>query len=312
MVRKVIVLGSINIDLVISVDRLPKIGETILGNQIDYMIGGKGSNQAVACSRIGRPVTMLGKVGKDTFGNTLLEHLSREKVITDRIVQESSLFSGMASIFKYQGNNSIVVIAGANEVVDSEYLRKNLDVFNKGDVLLCQLEIPIDTVKEAFIEAKKRGLTTILNPAPYHPRTAELLPFTDIITPNETEAAELFNTSFDSSDDEAIETLIKDFCKKNTLEIIVTRGENGVSFSNLEHVYHQRSLSVPVIDTTGAGDTFNGILAGCLLDDKIDLNQAVNFATIGATLSVQKLGAQTAMPAWDEIINTALKKNENI
>ncbi|MFD1902321.1 ribokinase [Enterococcus termitis] len=184
--KKVVIVGSINMDMVMETDRLPKIGETLLGETIDYYVGGKGANQAVAASRVGAEVSLIGKIGNDTFGSKVYKHLENEQVDVSAVTYEENIFTGVASIFKLKEDNAIVVLPGANMLltdIDSELNEK----INTGDVLLTQLEIPVDTVKRSLQLAKNKGATTILNPAPYTEKVIEMLPFVDIITPNETE-----------------------------------------------------------------------------------------------------------------------------
>ena len=165
---KIAVLGSVNMDIVITTGRMPKIGETIIGDQIDYFVGGKGANQAVAAARFGGTTTFLGKIGQDTFGEKVYRHLSEEQLDVQSVAQEKNIFTGIASIFKLPQDNCITVISGANGLVDREYVDQIADKIIESDVLLVQIEIPVDTLRYALQLAKENGVTTLLNPAPYH------------------------------------------------------------------------------------------------------------------------------------------------
>ncbi|EOH99960.1 ribokinase [Enterococcus haemoperoxidus ATCC BAA-382] len=295
--NKVTVLGSINMDMVMETDRLPKVGETLLGDSINYYVGGKGANQAVAAARIGVDVALIGKIGDDTFGSKVYKHLEKEKVDVSAVTSEKNIFTGVASIFKLQEDNAIVVLPGANMLLGdiNEELNEKIKA---EDVLLTQLEIPIETVKKGLALAKDKGAITILNPAPYNESVIDMLPFVDIITPNETEFEGLLGHSI--TDTMQFEKEMLDWSKTNDTQLIVTRGGDGISYTAENNVITIPAEKVTVVDTTGAGDTFNGILAACLAKG-MTVSESVEISGKGATLSVTKLGAQTGMPTLTEI-----------
>lgn len=295
--NKVIVLGSINMDMVMETDRLPKVGETLLGETIDYYVGGKGANQAVAAARVGADVSLIGKIGGDTFGSKVYNHLKKEKVDVKAITSEKNIFTGVASIFKLKEDNAIVVLPGANMLLEDieEALREKLE---SKDIFLTQLEIPIATVKKGLKEAKKIGAVTILNPAPYDEKVLEMLPYVDIITPNETEFEGLLG--FELADNSQFEKEMLKWSTQNETQLIVTRGAQGISYTTENQVVTIPAAKIKVVDTTGAGDTFNGIFAACLAEG-ISIAEAVERSGKGASLSVTKLGAQTGMPTLAEI-----------
>ncbi|WP_207695346.1 ribokinase [Enterococcus sp. DIV0212c] len=295
--KKVIVLGSINMDMVMETDRLPKVGETLLGESIDYYVGGKGANQAVAAARVGANVSLIGKIGDDTFGSKVYKHLEREKVDVTAVTSEKNIFTGVASIFKLKEDNAIVVLPGANMLL-SDIADELNEKVNAQDVLLTQLEIPVETVKKGLALAKDKGAITILNPAPYNEAVIDMLPFVDIITPNETEFEGLLGYSI--TDPAQFEEEMLNWSLQNKTQLIVTRGGQGISYTTKNEVVTIAAEKVPVVDTTGAGDTFNGILAACLAKG-MTVSEAVKLSGKGATLSVTKLGAQTGMPTLAEI-----------
>ncbi|MBO0440562.1 ribokinase [Candidatus Enterococcus ikei] len=295
--KKVIVLGSINMDMVMETDRLPKVGETLLGESIDYYVGGKGANQAVAAARVGANVSLIGKIGDDTFGSKVYKHLEREKVDVTAVTSEKNIFTGVASIFKLKEDNAIVVLPGANMLL-SDIVDELNEKVNAQDVLLTQLEIPVETVKKGLASAKDKGAITILNPAPYNEAVIDMLPFVDIITPNETEFEGLLGYSI--TDPAQFEEEMLNWSLQNKTQLIVTRGGQGISYTTKNEVVTIAAEKVPVVDTTGAGDTFNGILAACLAKG-MTVSEAVKLSGKGATLSVTKLGAQTGMPTLAEI-----------
>lgn len=295
---KIVVLGSLNMDLVMGTDRLPQIGETILGESIDYMIGGKGSNQAVAASRMGNEVALLGCVGADTFGEKLLKHLEKETLDLSHVNRIENIFTGIANIFKLPEDNAIVVIPGANSLVDESYLMEHVRVIEEADVILCQLEIPIETVAKGFQIAKEQGKITILNPAPFNKKVLDLLPYVDVITPNETEFEGLIGRQLESDKD--LENAMRVWAKEHHTKLIVTRGSKGSSYVENDQLISLAAIKAESVDTTGAGDTFNGILAS-ELSLGVQMKEAVRMATTGASLSVTKFGAQTGMPTRYEV-----------
>jgi len=292
--NKVVVLGSSNMDIVISSDRLPQVGETIIGENINYFVGGKGANQAVAAKRAGANTTFLSKVGDDTFGEKILTHLQREGLDLKNVEQEKNLFTGIASIFKLPEDNCITVISGTNELIDKDYINRHNDIIKGADVLLVQLEIPISSVDYALKLAKSNGVTTVLNPAPFHEEVANLLENVDYLTPNETEFASLMKN------DLPIEVAMLDWQKNHETRLLVTRGEKGVSYVENGKVVTIPAFKMKVRDTTGAGDTFNGVLAGAISQGK-ELAESIRIANAASALSVTKLGAQTGMPDKEEI-----------
>lgn len=293
---EVIVVGSINIDMVMTADRLPKIGETILGGDMNYFMGGKGANQAVASARMGLPVKMYGSVGDDSFGEKALQHLTRETVDTSFIQIEKNIFTGLATIFSIDTDNSIVVLPGANMLLTIDQAFK--DEVDEKDVVLAQLEVPLKSVHQAFKFAREKQALTILNPAPYHEGFFEYIELIDMITPNETEFASMIGKEIHAKNIE--EEMVK-WTKEYDTTLIVTRGSEGVSYVEGDQVHTISSHQVQVRDTTGAGDTFNGILAS-MLAKNISLKEAVKLANYGAAISTTKIGAQSGMPTYEQLI----------
>lgn len=290
---KITVLGSINIDMVMETDRFPRVGETIMGNTMYYFMGGKGSNQAVAAARAGAAVSLRASVGGDTFGEKALAHLKDEGIDTTGISVVDNIFTGTASIFRIQRDNAIVVLPGAN------MLQKPLasESLTKDEILLTQLEIPLDSVRESLAAAKAKGITTILNPAPFNAAIVEMLDDIDIVTPNETEFEGMVGHPVADAD---IEVEMLKWAKSHDTRLIVTRGGQGVSFVEGDTVVTIPTIDVEVLDTTGAGDTFNGSLAAFLATGT-DFAEAVRQASIYASISTTKLGAQTGMPTPEEV-----------
>jgi ribokinase len=287
--EKITVIGSINMDLVTSTSQIPKVGETVLGNSFHTIPGGKGANQAVAAARLGADVTMIGCVGDDSFGNTLLEHLKYEGIDTDRIEISTTKSTGIATITLSDSDNSIIVVPGANSLVTSEIVNKNEDIIASSSLLLLQLEIPLESVIRAAELAKKHNVKIILNPAPIQKLPKELLDFVDYLIPNEYEQEFLF-ASFNGTEQELAK--LKEKC-------IVTKGSNGVVIYNPKELKIS-SFKVEAVDTTGAGDSFNGALAVALCEG-FDLLDACKFANAVGAISVTKLGAQSGMPTRNEV-----------
>ena len=290
--NKVVVLGSLNMDLVTTLARLPKVGETIIAKQLDYFVGGKGANQAVAASRVGGDVTMLGKIGCDTFGEKILNQLNQENLNLVNIEEDDQSFTGIAYVFKLPTDNCITVVAGANGMVDDTYVVAHADIITEANVLLMQLEIPISVVKQGLSIAKAAGLVTILNPAPFSAAVLDLLAQVDYLTPNELEFTSLLSDSLKAL---PFEEALLSFSEQYDTTMIVTRGAKGVAYVQDSQLLTVPTQEVAVSDTTGAGDTFNGILAQQLSRGE-SLANAISLATRGATYAITKFGAQTDMP----------------
>ena len=297
--KSVVVVGSLNMDLVMEVDRVPRIGETIKGEEMSYLIGGKGSNQAVAACRLGNEVKMIGCVGKDTFGDKILKHLKEEGVNVDGVRMDEATFTGIATIFKMENDNSIVVIPGANDFCNNDLIDKNIEIIKSADILITQLEIPIETVEYVLKIAKENGVKTILNPAPARKISKEILKNVDFITPNETEFEIISGKIFNNASE--LEEAMVYWQKENiSTRLVVTRGKDGSSYVEDNKVKTIKTIKVDVVDTTGAGDTFNGALAHGI-SHKFLMNEAVTFAGTAASLSVTEFGAQTGMPKFEEV-----------
>lgn len=296
----IIVVGSINMDLVVKTDEIPKIGETLLGKELLQIPGGKGANQAAAMGKLGKNIIMLGKVGRDNFGEDLLESLKESGVDTAYIEKEDSS-TGIAVInVDKEGNNNIVVIPGANGLVDETYLMKNEKVFQEAEAVVFQLEIPLETVKEGLSLAKKFGKTTILNPAPAMDLDDETIRNIDILAPNEHELGRLAKMKV--TDDESIIKASEILLKKGVQQIIVTLGSRGVFYINKERQEFFDAYKVKVVDTTGAGDSFIGGFVASYIENK-DIDKAIDFGQRTAALAIQKLGAQSSLPTREEVEN---------
>ncbi len=283
------VLGSINMDLVVRVPRFPAPGETLSGTSVAYHSGGKGANQAVAASRLGADVHFFGKVGDDAFGDRLVSDLRQNGVNVDAVERESDCATGLAFIWvNDNGENAIALAAGANGRVDGAYLNRHLNQIAEADFLLMQLEIPIQTVAEALKRLASNGPTVILDPAPAHGLAQLPLDRIDILTPNERELAAIAGTT-------DIDHASRQLLDRGVGHVICTLGDCGASwFSGKGARVHVTAPDVDVVDTTAAGDAFNGALAWAL--QACSLADAVNRAVIAGALATTVAGAQPSLP----------------
>ena len=287
--KRIAVLGSINMDMTVIADRIPGPGETLSGRDLRTVPGGKGANQAVAAARLGAEVTMFGCVGQDAFGERLVENLQREGVETRWIRRIADAPTGLAMITVAQGENAIVVIPGANDCVTPEYLDSVGDALLECDILLMQNEIPAETVRRAAAMARAAGRTVIWNPAPARPADAALIAAADYLTPNEHEVCALFPSM--GAGKEALRGALE----SHPGQLIVTLGSRGAAACDAAGPFIVPAIRARAVDTTGAGDTFNGAFA-CALARSMDFRGALKLAGTAAGLSVEKPGAQGGMP----------------
>ncbi len=293
-------LGSLNIDLVQRVQRFPQPGETVFGGDLHSYPGGKGANQAVAAARLGQAVAMIGQVGADAFAIPLLASLRSAGVSTD-LVRESALPTGAATILVGEdGQNSIVVSPGANAGLDPETVCSCLAEFGRGSVLLCQLESPFDTVERALRFASEHGIITILDPAPAHVACLGWLPHVDYLTPNETEAAHLLGLASPVVNAVEAARAATQLRQRGTKAVLLKLGSRGCFVSAADTAALVPAASVRAVDTTAAGDTFNGAFAVALIEG-LPLLDAVEFANAAAALSVTQRGAQNSIPSRSEV-----------
>ncbi|XWX02934.1 ribokinase [Aggregatilineales bacterium SYSU G02658] len=290
----ILIVGSINMDVVALAPHHPVPGETVLGTDLSYIPGGKGSNQAVAAARAGGRVRLLGRLGEDAFGEALLRFLQAEALNTQSVQRLSGIPTGVAIItVSASGENTIVVVPGANGRITPA----DVDALGiqRGDLVVSQLEIPFETVAHAFQQAKARGAATLLNPSPAAPLPEGLLANTDYLVLNEIELAYYAQQAV-TDDHAAVIAAAQRLRAHPQQTLIVTLGGRGVLVAAPSETVHEPAFRVTVVDTTGAGDCFTGALAVALSEGQ-PLAQAVHFANAAAALSVQVLGASASLPA---------------
>jgi ribokinase len=293
------VIGSLNMDLVTYVTRLPKIGETIMGKEFKQVPGGKGANQADAIAKLGVPVKMLGCVGEDIMSEMLLASLQQDGVDISKIERFNDVSTGIAAItVDSDGRNCIVVTPGANYRFLVEHIQKNQKVISESDILVSQLEIPLETVRHSLGLAKKLGKTTILNPAPAFDLDDDFLACVDILIPNETELEQLSGIAIRSETDTIVAAQL--LIQKGVTDVIVTLGEKGCMYVGSDKISTFPAHQVDVVDTTAAGDSFVGAIAVALSEGK-NIEEAINFARVVAALTVTKMGAQSSLPYRHEV-----------
>ncbi|MBT9775829.1 ribokinase [Clostridium sp. MCC353] len=302
MNEMIVVAGSLNMDMVTHVDHIPRAGETILGGDAKMVPGGKGANQAYAAGKLGGRVVMLGAAGTDSSGDQMVNNLNTVRVDTSRIQRSGQVTSGAAWIcVNSEGNNAIVVIPGANQCCDASYIRENRQVIEDCGYLLVQLEIPMEAAVEAISIAHGAGRYVILNPAPGRddiPR--EIFRMVDLITPNETELFQLTGESASGTSMEEIERQAQKVLELGVGKVLVTLGEKGSLLVGPEGKKRFEAPRVKAVDTTAAGDCFNGALA-VRLAEGAGLEDAVRFAGAASAIAVQREGAQTSIPDRSEI-----------
>ena len=295
----VLVIGSLNADLVVRTPHFPKPGETISGDDLHIIPGGKGANQAVAAARQGASVAMIGRVGKDSFGDFLLENLKADHIDISRIERDESSTGTAIIVVDENGQNSIVLSAGANGKVTSEDIKKHSPGFQAMKCVLLQLEIPLETVIYAAQSSFMNDATVILNPAPARTLPDELLKAVDYLIPNETELTIL--SGIQVTDVASAEKAARALQEHGTFTVIVTMGEKGAlivdKFDN--EIQHIPPFKIDVVDTTAAGDAFISGFASALLRG-VELEEAVKYANACGALAATKFGAQPSLPTKEE------------
>jgi ribokinase len=289
MTAKIVVIGSFNTDLTTYMERLPRPGETVHGRKFVTGPGGKGSNQAVAAARLGADVKFVGRVGTDSFGDMALNMWQREGINTAYVVRDPEQATGVAPILvEDSGENMIVVALGANLTVSPADIDAARDAIAGADVVITQLEIRHETTAYALKAAREYGVRTILNPAPASPLPQEVIALADYLTPNETELEILYSGSVDKRP------------VSDTQTLIMTAGADGAVWTRYDGTGKVPTFKVKVVDTTGAGDAFNGGLAVALAEGK-SLEEAIRFANATAALCVTRLGTAPSMPQRSEV-----------
>ncbi len=297
--KRVLVIGSSNTDMVIRVPRIPRPGETILGGTFTMAAGGKGANQAVAAARAGGRVTFVARVGDDVFGERALANFETDGLDARFIVRTAGSASGVALInVDEHGENSISVASGANTLLSIVDVDRADDAFAAADIVLLQLESPLETVEAAARKAGERGVPVVLNPAPARPLEDGLLRRVAVLTPNEHEAEIL--TGVAVRDERGAREAAARLHARGPATVVITLGERGVFAAAREFEGLLSAFKVDPVDTTAAGDVFNGALAVALAE-KLPLVDALRFAQAAAAISVTRPGAQPSAPMREEI-----------
>lgn len=296
---KITVVGSSNMDLVVKSERIPVIGETILGGDFVMVPGGKGANQAVAAAKLGAKVYFVAKLGEDIFGTQSLSNFKKEGVNTTYVTQTKEAPSGVALItIDNSGNNVIVVAPGANGTLSPDDVRQAESDIASSGALVAQLEVPIETIEFTAKMAHKHNVPFILDPAPARELSAELLGMVDVLTPNETEAQIL--TGIEVKDENSAMAAAKKLLKYGMKAVILTMGTSGFLLATSDETRFVPAKKVNAVDSTAAGDVFTGSLASGLAAGKTLLDAAL-FANHAAALSVTKIGAQSSIPALEQV-----------
>lgn len=286
---KIVVVGSINVDMILKTNRLPKVGETIFGEKYYKLLGGKGSNQAVSAARLGAKVSMIGCIGDDLDGDYALEKLIAEGIDVSGI-KKADANTGLATVTITEGDNSIIVFEGANALLDIDWIKENIDKINDADIVITQFEVALDLVEYLAEYCFKNGIRIVLNPAPFKRISNELLNNVTYLTPNETEFMGIFSS--------------KEYNRilAQHPNIIVTLGSKGVaSYSESGDLRITPANNVEVVDTTGAGDTFNGAFAYAICEG-MNLEESIRFGNIASSIAIQEIGAQSGMPSLEKVI----------
>ncbi|WP_234534455.1 ribokinase [Paenibacillus pseudetheri] len=295
----IVVIGSLNMDMVVRANRAPNAGETLMGQAFALSPGGKGANQAVAAARLGAEVSMIGSVGKDTFGSEMLEIIKQEGIHIEHISVSETEATGVASIvIEEDGENRIIVVPGANIDLFVEDIQALESIISQAEMIVMQLEMELAMSEHAIAIAHRHGIPVILNPAPARVLKDEMLGQVSFLTPNETEAGILTGMTVDSL--ETAEQAARILLQKGIKNVIITLGAKGALIVNAEGAKSVPGFPVKAIDTVAAGDSFNGALAQQLVLGKT-LEEAVSFANAVGALAVGKEGAIPSLPQLSEV-----------
>ena len=299
MGKRIVVVGSSNTDMIIKVPHVPVPGETIIGGKFSTAAGGKGANQAVAAVRAGGDVTFIARVGEDMFGQQAKDGFVKDNINVDHVLTDKDSPSGVALIFVGEdGQNSIAVASGANANLSPSDVEMASDAISSADILVLQLETPLETVHQAASIASDNGVKVILNPAPAQELSDDILGHISILTPNESEAELLTGIKIDSEENagKAADVLME----RGVETVLLTMGPRGAYIATAEFKELISGFKVKAVDTTAAGDVFNGALAVAIAQNK-PIREAISFANAAAALSVTKLGAQPSAPTREDI-----------
>lgn len=300
MSNKVVVLGSINVDTTYHVERFPQPGETISAKSKSSAPGGKGANQAVAAVRSGAKTSFIGAVGSDNEGQYMLEALKENGIDTHHIMVDKYHGTGTAAVtLDAEGQNDIMIYGGANQAMTTDILDGIDDVLDDADFLISQFETPQAVTLAAFKMAKEQGVTTILNPAPAHDIIPELLKYTDVIAPNESECALL--TGIEIADEDSMLASAEYFQSRGVKHLLITLGSKGVFYATPNGHGLVPAFKVKAVDTTAAGDTFIGALSSQLKDDLSNVADALVYAQRASSLTVEQMGAMPSIPTADKV-----------
>ena len=297
--KKALVIGSLNMDMTVKVEELPKLGETIFGNDFYESCGGKGANQAVAVSKLGMKTEMIGMVGKDSQGEKLIQNLNKYGIISDNVIKSDELTGRAIITVDRKGDNNIIVIPGSNFKITKEHIQDKQDVIASSDVVILQNEIPSETVEFSLLKAKELGKITIFNPAPARKLSGEVFKNTDYLILNETEMEEIFEIEFNDKEyTEKISSKKKEYGIKN---IILTLGDKGsILFSEDNNIKKYDVYKVKAVDTTAAGDSFIGAFTMKICEIG-NPDEAIKYATAVSAIVVTRQGAQDSIPTREEI-----------
>jgi len=295
----VVVVGSLHMDLTVKAKTIPRLGETVLGDEFKMSPGGKGANQAVAAAKLGANVTLIGRVGSEAFGTDLVKNAGLHRIDTKFITRDTETQTGLALIMVDQkGNNIIAVFPGADMKCSKQDIDRAEPIIKSADILLAQLETPLPTVQHAIKKAFQHGVKVILNPSPAHTLPEGMLKQVYVLTPNESEAETLTGIAITSLS--TAKKATREILRKGAANVVLTMGKMGALIGTRDEIFQVKSPEVTPVDTTGAGDAFCGALGVAISSGK-NLEEAVAYANCAGALATTKMGAQEAMPTKEEL-----------